>query len=178
MILNILKIFVLTLISTTIASNLCDYKTCKENEVVCLEMIPKCLYISLKKIVFYLKFINWFLIKKDSSVLCKCARYCKKLQLSENNETLASSLTAIIDVLDENSELILNNTNLNEIAIVKQNGPACSPYTCLNGGSCYTSLTEFAKKDCSTPIDVNNDCLLLEKNKPICVNKYTNIDNV
>jgi hypothetical protein len=52
MILNILKIFVLTLISTTIASNLCEYKTCNDNEVVCLEIIPKCLYFFKKLFSF------------------------------------------------------------------------------------------------------------------------------
>jgi len=94
------------------------------------------------------------------------------VHISEDNETLTSSLTGIIDVLDENSDLILENlTNLNEIAIVKQNGLACSPYTCLNGGSCYSSLNNFAKKDCATPVNVNTDCLLIEKNQPICVNK-------
>lgn len=107
-----------------------------------------------------------------STILCKCARYCKRVKLDELN--LSAQVSSIIDVIEEDETPEIDK-NSNLIAFVKQGGPACSPFTCFNGGVCYTSYSKIAKHDCSTPLDASPNCLLLDSNEPICVkltNKY------
>ena len=73
-----------------------------------------------------------------------------------------------MDVIDEHENATIDYSQ-NDVALVKKDGPTCSPFTCINGGVCYTTYNEVAKKGCSTPLSANKDCLLLGPEQTICV---------
>ena len=106
-------------------------------------------------------------LKLVQTILCKCARYCKRVKLEELD--ISGQISSIIDVLDEDEVPNLTNTT-QQLAYVKRGGSACTPFSCLNGGLCYTSFSKIAKRDCSIPLSASKECLLLDSNQPLCVN--------